>query len=121
MLTIDVTLDRFDTVRVGILPADQRRDRIEEFGIGKMSTSTRQLAGSYGVRFIPGVLIEEIIRGSQLDGLIRPGSILVVIMDAPINNVEELFDRLSYFDVRNVRVTFLLPDGTRADVSPGVR
>ncbi|MCH8005249.1 MAG: trypsin-like peptidase domain-containing protein [Planctomycetes bacterium] len=121
MLTLDVTLDRFNTLRVGILPADQRRDRIEEFGIGKMSTSTRQLARNYGVRFIPGVLIEEIIPGSQLDGRIRSGSILVAIMDAPISNVEELFDRLSYFDVRNVRVTFLLPNGTRADVMLGVR
>ncbi len=122
LLTIDVPLDRFDTILgAGILPADQRRDSIKKFGIGKMSTSTRQLARIYGVRFRAGVLIEQIIPGSLLDGRIRPGSILVAIMDAPINNVEELFDRLSYFDVRNVRVTFLLPDGTRADVLLGVR
>ena len=122
LLTIDVPLARFDTSLVaGILPADQRRDRIQKFGIGKMSTSTPQLAGIYGVRFRPGVLIEQIIPGSQLDGRIRPGSILVAIMDAPISNVQELFDRLSYFDVRGVRVTFLLPDGTRADILLSVR
>ena len=117
LLTFDVTLDRFDTLRVGIFPADQRRDRIEEFGIGKMSTSTRQLAGIYGVRFRRGVFIEEIIPGSQLDGRIPPGSILVAIMDAHIRDVNELFDRLSYVNVRRgVRVTFLLPDGTRGDL-----
>ncbi len=117
LLTIDVPLDRFDTsLRAGILPADQRDDRIDEFGIGKMSTSTPQLARIYGVRFRAGVLIEEIIPGSQLDGRIRPGSILVAVMDAPIRDVKELFDRLGDNDVRGVSVTFLLPDGTRADV-----
>ena len=42
-------------------------------------------------------------------------------MDAPTRDVKELFDRLSDNDVRGVSVTFLLPDGTRADFLLGAR
>ena len=114
-LSIDVPLDRLDWARTtGFIPPDQELDGIESLGIGRMATCTPQLAEEYRVRFAPGVLIQEIIPGSELDGKAEPGSIIVAVMDHTVADREDFFDVLSNFDLRQrsgVRLTFLHPDG----------
>ncbi len=113
-LQVDVALDRLDLVRsTGVLPPDQARDRIEALGIARMTTSTPQAAGRYQARHVPGVLIEEVVPGSGLDGKVEPGAILVAVMDRPVADVEELFRELGRIvDLRGgVRLTFIRPDG----------
>ncbi len=114
-LKLEVMLSRLDTRRVlGTLPADQLRDRLEPFGIASMETSTRELAEHYRVEFVPGVMVRGIVAGSQIDGRIPPGSILVAVRERQVDGVDELFDELAGTNLRSgaeVRVTFRLPDG----------
>ncbi|MHC4416650.1 MAG: trypsin-like peptidase domain-containing protein [Planctomycetota bacterium] len=117
--TIPVDLTRLDTARLaGIVPPDYPRDRLEIFGIADMATSTPALAARYDVSFHAGVLIKELTPGSQLDGRVEPGSIIVAFMGNPVTDVDDLFDQLGNFNLRRrfgVQMTMLLPDGTRAD------
>ena len=77
-LTVEVRLDRLDPVReIGVIPKDQESDAIEQLGLARMSTSTPDLADEFDVRFYRGVLIEEIVPGSQLDGVVEPGTTIV--------------------------------------------
>ena len=116
-LTISVDLARLDTVRLaGVVPADQRQDRFETFGIADMATCTPNLAARYGVPFQPGVLIQRLIPGSGLEGKIDPGSIIVAVMEAPVTNVDELYGELRKHDLRRrrgVQLSVVLPDGQR--------
>ena len=81
-----------------------------------MSTSTPQLARAYGVPHNPGVLIQAIVPGSQLDGVVEPGWVIVRVRDALVRNVDEFFGYLEQLDLRtraSVTFTFLRLDGTR--------
>ncbi len=112
-LQVEVALDRLDLVRTaGVLPPDQEKDRIEALGIARMTTSTPQAAGRHHVQHQPGVLIEEVVPGSDLDGRVEPGAILVAVMDRPVADVEELFRELRRVDLRDgARLSFIRPDG----------
>jgi S1-C subfamily serine protease len=114
-LTIEVQLDRFDLIRTtGTIPREQWIEGVERLGISEMSTCTPRLASRFGIRHHAGVLVESVVEDSELDGVIEPGSIIVAVMDRAITSVEELFDRLSLYDLRDprgVRITFIRPDG----------
>jgi serine protease Do len=116
-LTIDVKLDRLDPVRVtGVIPRDEGIGGIERVGIKSMTTCTPQIAEQYGVAHHAGVLVESVVNGSELDGVLEPGAIIVAVMDRAIADVEEFFSQLENFDLpRGIRITFLRPDGTRDD------
>lgn len=118
-LDIEVRLDRLDLLRVtGTIPQDQEDDALKRLGIARMSTATADLADEYGVGFQTGVLVEQLVSGSALEGTMEPGSIIVTVMDRAVTNVEEFFERLEPFDLRDrrgVRITFIRPDGKRDD------
>lgn len=115
VLTVPVRLTRLDTVQVaGVLPGDQPRDSLRALGIARMSTSTPKLARDYGVPYSPGVLVLAIVPESQLDGVVEPGWIIVRVMGYLVRDVDDFFEILDRFNLRNgARITFLRPDGTR--------
>ncbi len=83
-----------------------------------MATRTPRLPRQYDIQFHPGVLIEEIIGGSQLDRELEPASTIVSIMGHPVTSIDEFFDQLSSHDLRfrpGVQITVTLPDETRYD------
>jgi serine protease Do len=114
-LTIAVQLDRLDLLRTtGNIPRSEWLEGLERLGITEMATATPTLAGRYEVRFHAGVLVEAVVEGSELDGVIEPGSIIVSVMDRAISDLEEFFVRLNDYDVRDsrgVRIMFIPPDG----------
>ncbi|MHC4100299.1 MAG: trypsin-like peptidase domain-containing protein [Planctomycetota bacterium] len=114
-LTLEVQLDRLDLLRTtGKIPREQWIDGIERLGISEMSTCTPKLADRYGVRYHAGVLVETVVEGSELDRVLEPGSIIVAVMDRAIANVQDFFELLSGYDLRDprgVRITFIRPDG----------
>ena len=114
LLTVPVRLTRLDTVQVaGVLPADQPRDSLKAFGIERMTTSTRELARDYGVSYNPGVLVQSIVPGSQLDSVVDPGWIIVRVNDRLVRDVDDFFGYLDQLDLRrSARITFLRPNGT---------
>ncbi len=118
-MDIEVRLDRLDPLRVtGTIPQDQEHDSLDRLGIARMSTATPALADEYGVRFRTGVLVQQLVRGSELDGTMEPGSIIVAVMDRAVRDVDEFFELLENFDLRDtrgVRISFIRPDGTRED------
>ena len=113
--TIPVRLARLDSAQVsGVLPSDHPRDSLRMLGIARMNTSTRQLAQEYDVDYYPGVLIQAVVPGSQLDGLVEPGWILVRINDRLVRHVNDFFGYLERIDLRTgarVMFSFLPPDG----------
>ncbi len=113
-LTVAVELGQLATLRLAGVPP-QILKSLEAVGIGEANTSTRRLAEQFGATFHPGVVIEEIVPGSQLDGQIEPGSIIVAVMDRPVTNLDEFLAEL-FYELRwsrEIRMTALLPDGTR--------
>ena len=116
VLSIPVRLARLDSAQVaGVLPSDHPRDSLRMLGIARMSTSTPKLARDYEVPYNPGVLIQAIVPGSQLDGVVEPGWVIVRVRDALVRNVDEFFGYLEQLDLRtraSVTFTFLRLDGT---------
>ena len=113
-LSIDVRLDRLDLARVtGTLPPGEGAERV---GIGAMATSTEALAAEYGVQFYPGVIVEGIVEGSALDGVLAPGSIIISVMDRFVADVEGFYEILNDYDLRRgVGIVFMRPDGRRVE------
>ena len=114
VLTVPVRLTRLDTVQVaGVLPGDQPRDSLRALGIARMSTSTLKLARDYGVPYSPGVLVHAIVPGSQLDGVVEPGWIIIRVMDFLVRDVDDFFGYIDQLDPRrSARITFVRPNGT---------
>ncbi len=117
-MRFDVRLDRLDEMAVaGVIPQDQQMDSLRRLGLARVASNTPALAGRYGVRYGPGVLVEEVVAGSSLDGLIEPGSVIVAVMDRMVSDVADFFRLLEHYDVSargdGVRVTFISPDGRR--------
>ncbi|MHC4784561.1 MAG: trypsin-like peptidase domain-containing protein [Planctomycetota bacterium] len=114
-LTLEVELDRLDPVRAtGMIPRQEWIEGLERLGIAAMATSTPRLADRYGVRAHAGVLVEAVVEGSELDGVLEPGAIIVAVMDHAIADLEEFFEELDDLDLRDprgVRITFIGPDG----------
>ena len=112
-IIVPVQLDRLDTLlAAGVLPQDQSRESIPELGIARMTTSTLGLAREQDVEYHEGVLIMDVVRGSELDGFgVRPGSVIVAVRDRAIRNVDELIAALREHDLlsQGVRVTVILP------------
>ncbi len=115
VITVPVRLTRLDTVQLaGVLPGDQPRDSLRALGIARMSTSTPQLARAYRVPYNPGVLIQAIVPGSQLDGVVEPGWVIVRVRDFHVRDVDVFFEIMDRLNLRDgARITFLRPDGTR--------
>jgi serine protease Do len=110
-----VTLAQLEPPRlVGRLPDVQIRDSIPELGIARMSTATRDSVERLGVPYHPGVLLEEFVPGSDLERNIPPGSIIVMAMDQPVTNVDQLVDLLRRVNLlRGAPVVMVDPEGNR--------
>lgn len=111
----DVTLAQLEPLRVaGRLPDVQIRDSIPELGIARMSTATRDATSRMGVPHHPGVLLEQFVPGSTLEGNVQPGSIIVSVMDLPVSNVEEFADILRRINLaRGATIVLIDPQGNR--------
>ena len=119
-VTFHVRLDRFDEMRrTGVIPKDLQMDSLQRLGLARVATNTLALAAEYGVRYSPGVLVQEVVTGSTLDGLMQPGSVIIAVMDRMVTDVDDFFSLLEQYDVRSdvggVRVTFISPEGRRVD------
>lgn len=114
-LNLDVPLGQLEPARlVGHLPDTPIRDAIPDLGIARMSTATREATARLGVAFHPGVLLEELVPGSDLERTIPPGSIIVFAMDQPVASVEELVDLLRRVNLlRGAPVVIVDPEGNR--------
>ncbi len=128
-LEVHVQLDRLSTLRVaGILPADQSLDSIIELGIAKMQTATRENTAGYNLRYVPGVLIEEVVAGTHLASMMPVGSIVVQVMNRDVETVEEFVIALRQYDLRidpfrgggGARIEFIRPDGSRESAFLGL-
>jgi len=114
-----VALNRLDTLRAaGQLPPDNPKDSIVPLGIARMTANTAEVASRFGVDFHPGVLLEELVRGSELARRIKPGSVITDIADRPVRNVDELLRVLKDFDLRfpGVKATVIDRDGQFAAI-----
>ncbi|MHC4428277.1 MAG: trypsin-like peptidase domain-containing protein [Planctomycetota bacterium] len=119
MMDVDVPLARLPLEKItGALPGNRNREKIDSLGIADMTTATEGLANRYGVAFHRGVIIEAAVPGSQLDGRVEPGAIIVDVMGHPVTDVDELFERLKQYDLRGgpgggggVRIGFIMADG----------
>ncbi len=123
-LTVPVKLERKDPLRDdGTVPADQSRESIPQIGIAKMSTATASSVRDHGAQFRRGVLIEELVPDSQLAMSTVPGSIITIVEDYEIADVEEFINVLRKYDLRGrgVRAAIILPNGSRQIVVLRVR
>ena len=111
--TIQVRLARLDTVQVaGVLPSDHPLDSLRVLGLARIDTSTHRLAREYDVPFREGVIVQAVVPGSQLDGVVDPGWIIVRVNDRLVRDVDEFFGYMERLDLqRGVRVTFVRPNG----------
>ena len=115
-MVFDVELGQIAMVRVtGVIPPDQRDDALVSLGLASITTNTRALSARYGTLYHVGVLVEEVVKGSSLDGRIEPGSVIIAVMDRNVTDEEDFFDLLNLYDLSNPRgvgVTFIATDGT---------
>jgi len=119
VLTLDVRLDRLDMLRFAGTPPNTGPSALVAVGIAQMATNTPQLAERYEVRYHPGVLVEQVVEGSPLQGRLEPGSVIVAVMDRPVASQEEFLALLGELDLRSgrgARVRFIRPDGRSDDV-----
>ncbi len=116
-MVFDVELDRLDMISMtGVIPPGQHDSALARLGLARIVTNTPELSARYGTAYIAGVLVEEVVKASSLDGRIEPGSVIVAVMDRMVTDKDEFFDVLSLYDLRpprGVRVTFIATDGTR--------
>ncbi|MCH7797070.1 MAG: PDZ domain-containing protein [Planctomycetes bacterium] len=116
-MVFDVELGRLDMVRMtGVIPPDQPDNSLAGLGLARIATNTPELSARYGTRYLAGVLVEEVVKGSSLEGRIEPGSVIVAVMDRMVTDVDDFFDLLRRYDLRRprgVRVTFVATDGSR--------
>jgi S1-C subfamily serine protease len=122
VLTVEVELDRLDTLRFAGTVPDGGPSALREVGIEKMSTSSPDLAAQHNVEHHPGVLVEAVVAGSALAERMEPGSIIVAVMDQPVTSREEFLEMLGNLDLRRgARVRFIRPDGGTGDALLRVR
>jgi S1-C subfamily serine protease len=112
-LTIDVPLGQLDLLRIrGRLEPESVRDSIPPLGIQRMVDATPDLAAAYGVPFRPGVMLTELVPDSSLDRQVEHGSIILKVMDYPVENIDQLVRILSATDLRRgVQIVVAHPDG----------
>jgi len=115
---IDVELGRLDPLTVrGEIPPDQSREHLLPLGIARMTTATPESTAAAGVTMHPGVLVKEIVPGSELSAAMAPGSIITLVADHPVAGVDEFLFRLRQYDLRanvfggGTTVGFVSPDG----------
>jgi S1-C subfamily serine protease len=120
---ISVVLGRLDYLRTrGELPANQSEEHILPLGIARMATSTRRLASDSGMEYRQGVLIQEVVVGSELAEKIDAPVIVTEINGRPIADTQAFVNELRQYDLRAmthgrrdlggyVRATVHLADG----------
>jgi serine protease Do len=75
----------------------------------EVSTSTRQLAAQYSVKFEPGVMILEIGMGSLVEQAdLRPGDIIVKIDDQEIENIDDYQKAMESLRDKKKAILFLV-------------
>ena len=116
-MVFNVQLEQLDMVRLtGVIPTDQGGGALASLGLARITTNTPALSARRGTTYIAGVLVEEVVDGSSLDGRIEVGSVIVAVMDRLVTDVDEFLLMLARYDLRQprgVRVTFIATDGTR--------
>lgn len=93
-------------------------DVLSNVGFEKLATSTREACAKLSVAYRRGVLVEEIGIGSQLAGVVPPGSVIVAVGGQSIGNIEEFYVRLGRSVGHGRRIggstivlSIMLPDG----------
>lgn len=110
----EVVLARADLRRLAGLVrrgADVEQDSLEPVGIAKMSTATPEKLREFGQGFHPGVLIEEIVPGSRLEGRLEPGSVIVSVGDRTVRSIDEFIAALSLNLREGAHIVFRDPAG----------
>ncbi|MFZ9880117.1 MAG: S1C family serine protease [Phycisphaerales bacterium] len=113
-MDIVATLEELDMgrSRVPYLASSLRR-----LGVERFSTATEARAREFGVPFRRGVIIEEILEGSEIDGAVPAGSVIVGVGDVGVGSLDELQTRVVRFFGERPRgrgemaLSVVVPDG----------
>lgn len=101
-LSTTVKLDRLDTILTdGSIPPDQPRNELKQLGINAMETNSRKLASQFSAEYRAGVMIKEIDPDSILSRQAEAGWTIVSVNDIPVRDVDEFFEALGNFNLRN--------------------
>lgn len=99
-LTFNIRLDRLNTIlTTGQIPPDHPRDSLRELGIASMETNSQLIATKYDLPFHGGVMINELVPGSQLAKSAQAGWVIVGVMDITVGNIDEFFTTLGKYDL----------------------
>jgi len=110
-MTFTVELAEFpdDTALAGGVPpetdgepdADVEMEALRNLGLTELTAMTRRRAENLNMAYRPGVLIEDVRRGSvaAVEGL-RPGMVITEVQGREVTTVEELADQLARHDLQ---------------------
>ncbi len=127
---------RGETVTVSVLlakrdprlDAGEIADTLRRFGFERLVTANEAACGARGAPFKRGVLVDAVAQGSQLDGVIPAGAVIVAMGGHAIGSLEEFYVRLGrLYELSHGRgrlVTVLsiaFPDGTQGDFEVPLR
>jgi len=111
-LTAAVTLDELLPEK---LLSRVMQGYLSAFGLlNNLATATEQRAARLEVPFRRGVLVERVVEGSPIDGVIRPGTIITAVFDAPVQNLDEFYaalERAVSVSPGRVALRIVTPDG----------
>jgi serine protease Do len=109
---IDITLA--EMAPDGLLNAPMRMF-LSNLGFARLSTATAERAQSFRVTYQAGVIIEEVVPGSGVDGHIELGSIITHVFDDRVRNLDDFYFRVERASLlmarRGIDITVMTPEG----------
>jgi serine protease Do len=69
-------------------------DALHNVGIEKLVTATEAAAQQYGVPFERGVMVEEVVPGSSVAGILPPGTLITEVFGQRVGNLDDFYARI---------------------------
>jgi serine protease Do len=70
-------------------------DTLRSIGVKKLASSTEAMAQQFGVPFDRGVLVEEVVAGSSVAGILPPGTLIMEVFGQKIANLDDFYTRIN--------------------------
>jgi S1-C subfamily serine protease len=70
-------------------------DTLRSIGVKKLASSTEAMAQQFGVPFERGVLVEEVVAGSSVAGILPPGTLIMEVFGQKIANLDDFYTRIN--------------------------
>ncbi|MCE9619969.1 MAG: trypsin-like peptidase domain-containing protein [Planctomycetes bacterium] len=67
---------------------------LENVGIKKLATATEAAAQQYGVSFERGVMVEEVVPGSSVAGILPAGTLITEVFGQRVSNLDDFYARI---------------------------